>query len=215
MESAAAAQKAASPLPEKVDKLEALSIELGMDKLERGGQSLPSTNLPAPAAQQAIKKVNYTHDAMIDLIIQNPGINQGLLATHFGYTQGWISRVLACDAFQQQLASRKSELVDPMIVATLEERFKALVQRSIDVVLEKLDNKAVSADVALKGVELGAKALGYGAKPNGPQIQQNFIAVVPAKSKDAVEWIKDHAIAGAVKLAPIIETREALLTTGG
>lgn len=135
----------------------------------------------------AILKVNYTHDAMIDILIANPAVSQADIARSFGYTQGWISQILSSDSFKFRLAERKKELCDPLVVKTLEERFEAVVRRSIDVVMEKLDTNP-TADVALKGLELGAKALGYGAKVPTTVTQNNYIAVVPAKSASSKDW---------------------------
>src|SRR5882724_4516211 len=86
-----------------------------------------------------LKKVSYSHDCFIDLIIQNPCISQGEIAEHFGYTPGWISNVFASDAFQARLAQRREEIVDPAIKATVEERTKALLIRSLEVLAAKLD----------------------------------------------------------------------------
>lgn len=128
-------------------------------------------NAPAPpAGKPAIQKVRYTHEAMIDLIVGNPWISQNDLAAHFGYTPGWISTVIASDAFQEQLAKRREEVVDPGLKATIEERFRALVIRSLEVLQQKLNQPQVNDQVALRAAELGAKALGIGgnAPPRAP-----------------------------------------------
>ena len=73
------------------------------------------------SAAGAIQRVKYTHDALIDMIIANPAVSQGQLATAFGYTQGWLSRVMNSDAFQARLAARKMEVVDPQLVLSIDE----------------------------------------------------------------------------------------------
>lgn len=120
-----------------------------------------------PARTQAptmgnLQKVSYSHKAMIDLIIGNPWISQNAIAAHFGYTAAWISNILAADAFQAALAARREEVVDPVLKATIEERFRALVIKSLDVLQEKLNASQVSDNVAIRAAELGAKALGVG-----------------------------------------------------
>jgi hypothetical protein len=121
----------------------------------------PQTHSPA---KPEIAKVRYTHDAMIDLIISDPWISQNQIAAYFGYTVSWVSIIFSSDAFKERLEMRKEELVDPAIRATLEERMKALVTRSLDVLMEKLNKPAsgVSDTVALRALELGAKAIGMG-----------------------------------------------------
>lgn len=120
-----------------------------------------------PPTMGNLKKISYTHQAMIDLIVAKPWLAQGELAAHFGYTPGWISNILASDAFQEQLAKRKEELEDPILKASIEERMKALTIQSISVLQKKLEQTEVSADVALKALELGSKGLGLGG--NAPQ----------------------------------------------
>lgn len=110
----------------------------------------------------AIQKVRYSHDAMIDLIIQQPSVSQNSLAEVFGYTPPWVSQVMSSDAFKARLEARKEELVDPQIRLTLNEKFNALVSRSLDVLQEKLSQHQVDPAIALQAAALGAKALGLG-----------------------------------------------------
>lgn len=148
-----------------------------MDELDRllgeatGGNHVGSSAAPTMGN---LKKVSYTHDAMIDLIIENPAIMQGDLAKAFGYTQAWVSNIIASDAFQARLAERRDELTDPSIRATIEERFKALVLRSFEIVQEKLARPAhlIPDNFALRTMELSTKALGYGASKEIVQAPQ-------------------------------------------
>ena len=121
---------------------------------------------------QAIAKVHYTHDAMIDQIIAFPGISQNELATKFGYTPSWISQIISSDAFQSRLAERTKELIDPTVRATVEEQFKGIVARSLDIIREKLNKPShqIPDNLALRTLELSSRALGYGARDNTPQI---------------------------------------------
>lgn len=125
-------------------------------------------------------KTNYSHDAMIDLIIASPGISQGQLAAHFGYSEGWVSNIIASDAFQAMMAKRREEVIDPMLKATLEERFKGLVVRSLHVLMKKLEQPDVPANVAIRAAELGAKSLGLGghAPPPIPTVDPNRLVTL-------------------------------------
>lgn len=117
-----------------------------------------------------IAKVRYTHDAMIDIIVENPWVSQDELAAHFGYSATWVSIVINSDAFKARLAERKEELIDPAIRASLEERFRAVVHRSLTVLQEKLERPSamVPDNLVLKAVELGAKALNMGGNAQAP-----------------------------------------------
>lgn len=137
-----------------------------------------------------LAKVRYTHEAMADAILANPAISQGELATIFGYTQPWVCRVLASDAFQAYLAERKNEIVDPFLRASVEECFKGLVMQSIQKLQERL--QVNPSDELLLGVMNGAsRALGYGVR-SGPtvQIEQNFVALVPPKAESTAQWVE-------------------------
>lgn len=123
--------------------------------------------------------MKYTHDAMIDLIIANPAVSQNALAAHFGYTASWVSQIITSDAFQARLAERRDQLVDPTIRASIEEQFKAMVNRSLAVIREKLDKPAhqIPDNLALRALELSSRAAGYGAKQDTPPPPQGDMHV--------------------------------------
>jgi hypothetical protein len=130
--------------------------------------SIPPASGP-PSGRIQIQKVRYTHEDCIDLILAQPGISQNELAARYGYSPAWISVVINSDAFQSRLASRRVELVDPVLAATLNERFRALTVRSLEVLQEKLSlpSQSVPDQLALQAAALGAKSLGLGV----PQAQ--------------------------------------------
>lgn len=131
------------------------------------GQAQPIIHLPP---RPEIRKVRYTHDAMIDMLIAEPEISQNTLAARFGFTPPWISIVINSDAFRARLAQRKVEIVDPILVATVNEKFRAVTHRSLEILAEKLSkpSETVSDQLVLRAAELGAKALGIGG--NAPII---------------------------------------------
>lgn len=112
---------------------------------------------------KAIAHVSYTHDAMIDMILADPEIPQSKLAEAFDYTPGWISRMIASDAFQARMEERKAQLTDPLIAKKMNERLEGLATQSLEIVARKLE-QANNADYALQALGLSAKALGYGAR---------------------------------------------------
>ncbi|MDX2059944.1 MAG: hypothetical protein SFV24_19195 [Gemmatimonadales bacterium] len=141
---------------------------------EREHPTLPTQYHPS-GAPAGIRRVKYTHDAMIDFILANPCISQNELATHFGYTASWVSQIISSDAFQARLAERRDEIIDPTIRATVEERFKALVVRSMEILAEKLNKPShqIPDNLVLRTLEVSAKAAGYGAKDSGPKSEVN------------------------------------------
>lgn len=139
--------------------------DLAKECLEGRGEVIPlhpaQHYSPAPTMGK-LQRVKYSHDAMIDLILTRPGITQTEIAATYGYTPAWVSNIIASDAFQAKLADRREQFIDPVIKASIEERLKGLVVRSIAVLNEKLDQPQVSDKVALRALELGAKGLGIG-----------------------------------------------------
>lgn len=122
------------------------------------------------ALKPPIAKISYTHAAMIDIIIANPGISQNAIAAHFGYTASWISQIICSDTFQSALAKRREELVDPLVQLSVEQGFKALTLRALDILHEKLERpaKEIPDNLALRALEVGSRAAGYGAKSDSP-----------------------------------------------
>lgn len=168
---------------------------------------------PAPT-MGLLKKVSYTHDAMIDLIIARHGdISQNELAQTFGYTAAWISNILASDSFQARLALRKNELVDPGIRLDVENGFKALVLRSIELLHEKLAQPNVGANTILRTLEISSRAAGYGARSPkdeelpGPDRLENLSERL-VKLQRSVRT--ENGLPATVKITQTVEISEGL-----
>lgn len=163
----------------------------------------------ATGQKHGIVRVTYTHDAMIDVLIANPTISQTELGAKFGYTKGWVSRVLGSDAFQARLAKRKDEIVNPELVQNFEERLQGLANQSLDVIQRKLE-ATDSSDLAVKALQLSTTALGFGARPqNIAQQTNNYVVALPAKIENEAEWAqtaKTEVLANRKETAgPVIE----------
>jgi hypothetical protein len=124
---------------------------------------------------QPVKKLNYSHTALIDLMIAQPGRSQDSLAAEFGYSPSWLSQVMSSDIFQAKLMERIGEIVDPTLIATVEERLKGQVLRSMELLREKLDRPAaeVPDNLVLRTLEISSRALGYGARDQQVNVQVN------------------------------------------
>lgn len=155
-----------------------------------------------PYSAQAIARVKYSHDEMINFIILNPTASQQEVAKQFDYSVAWVSRIMNSDAFHARLAIRKEDLIDPAIVATLEERVRGMVGQSLDILTQKLE-QVPTTEMAFRAFELGSKALGFGARPEKVAVQNNFIVKIPSKAADAGQWAEVHGPAGFA--GPLIE----------
>lgn len=157
---------------------------------------MSSTPLPGSKNGYELKKIGFTHDAIIDEIIANPGITEQELGDKFGYSKVWISRLICSDAFQQRLALRKGEIIDPMLTATVEERLRGVTMQAIQVVEDKLEATG-DPKLAIQFLNLTVAARGYGARGGQPApIQNNFVVALPARAENSEQWAK--AIEGEV-----------------
>lgn len=145
--------------------------------------------------KDSIARVRYSHDAMIDLILQEPGISQGKLAQYFGYTEGWVSRVVGSDAFQARLAARKDEVVTPAVMASMNEKLQGLAHQSMEIIKNKLEATS-SPDLAMKTLELTTKALGMGARVGQQNNIQNntYVVALPQKATDENTWATEAKV---------------------
>lgn len=92
-----------------------------------------------------VKRLNYTHDAMIDLIIAEPTVTPTELAQLFGYSAAWVSRILGSDSFQARLAERKAQLIDPVVAHSLNERLRGVTIQAVEIIKEKLESEESAA----------------------------------------------------------------------
>jgi hypothetical protein len=141
-----------------------------------------------------IQKVRWNHDALISAMIANPDMSQGSLAAVFGYSEAWLSIIINSDAFQEKLTERRDEIINPILRASVEDRFRAVANKASEVVLESL-MASPSPKLALQAMEITARALGYGARSSGMEFNVNVtpVAVVPAKEISSHEWILSHS----------------------
>lgn len=103
-------------------------------------------------------KVSYTHEAMIDLILQEPTVTVKELAEVFSYSEGWVSRILASDSFMARLAQRKHDLIDPLVAQSLNERMRGVTIQALEIVKGKLES-GDSAAYALEALGVAVPAL--------------------------------------------------------
>lgn len=133
-----------------------------------------------------VKRVSYTHAAIIDAILANPSITQGRLSEMFGYTQAQTSIIVNSESFKKAMRERKAELVDPLLQTTIEDKLYGLVDTAIDTLMPHLANG--DKNTALRALEIGSRAMGMGvAKPQQVAVN-NYVAVVPERAKTADDW---------------------------
>lgn len=157
-----------------------------------------------------IARVRYTHDAMIDLIISTPSISQNEMAALFGYSATWVSIIINSDAFQERLAARKTELTDPKLRASIEERLEALAKTALDRLIERLD----TSTPAIRTSDLVSIAkLGVGDRANRPQVaptQNNlYVVALPPPAQNTSSWLANRSAGAFSSPAPLVEVLNA------
>ena len=145
-----------------------------------------------------LAKLRYSHTDAIDFIIANPGVSQNELAARYGYSPGWFSNIMASDAWQSAMAARRAEIVDPALVATVEERFKGVTILSLQRLHEKLSAPQVSDQVVLRAVELGAKAMGVGGNAAVAPPAADHLAQLANRLLDLQSRVRERVIDGEV-----------------
>jgi len=135
---------------------------------------------------------------MIDLIVAEPSIKQNDLAAIFDRSPAWISQIINSDAFQARLEERRTELVDPVLQASIKERLNAVASVSLEKILDKLTSAVPKDDdFLIKTATLATKALGYGARDSGGATANVAVVVqVPPKAASVTEWVSAHTPPG-------------------
>lgn len=138
-------QSAKQPLPEMETEF-AVRPRVGSEGFDKG---------------QALKRVKFQHEPIIDAMLRAPRIQNKELAEMFGYTPGWIGRLINSDAFQARYAERKAALTDPGIARRLNARLQGVTIQAVEVISRKLD-ATDSADFALEALGITTSALAKG-----------------------------------------------------
>lgn len=132
------------------------------------------------AESNQIQKLNFTHERILDWLLQNPDKSMRECADTFGYTQAWLSTVVNSDAFQVQWKALSGN-VHSRVVADVPAR----MQRIAEVALDKLADAVASSedkDFILETSDKILHRMGYapkasGAKANGVMVVNNTFTV--------------------------------------
>lgn len=148
-------------------------------------------------------KLRPWHEMVADMLIANPNLTQREIAKRLDRSEYWLSIVVNSDAFQDYLARRKEEFIDPVLQASVEDRLSAVANRSMDEFLRRMDVApgSISNDSLLRATEISTKGLGMGPQSKQPAIQQNlYVIPAPARPANSKEWVEVVAnTPGAVK----------------
>jgi hypothetical protein len=118
--------------------------------------------LPVHRPRQELQKISPRHEAMINLLINEPTLTRYQIGERLGLTASWVSSCMASAAFKERFLERQQEVVDPILFQSINERFEGMLLRLIEVINEKLNQEHVPDKFALRAFELTLRAAGYG-----------------------------------------------------
>jgi hypothetical protein len=84
-----------------------------------------------------IQRVSHTHNAIMDYMLANPGVNLGSIAAHFGYTQPWLSCIIHSDAFQSLLKDRQDTIFHHTVMP-IREKMLGVASQALDRIAERI-----------------------------------------------------------------------------
>lgn len=108
---------------------------------------------------RGIKKVSYTHEALILWLIENPHKMQRDAALYFEVTEGWLSKVMHSDAFQLMYRQRQDEVAS-IVMNSIPAKLNAATSIALDKLTDKLE-KTENGEFILDSAEALLKASGY------------------------------------------------------
>ena len=142
-------------------------------------------------AEHQLRKVSITHDAIIDHVMARPEATYRDIARAFGYTPEGIGIICRSDAFKARLEARKADLVDPLIVKSIEERLNGLAHASIDILMGKLaDSEDTKLALAALDATTRHTAAAYGARSGNTVGNTTFVVQLPGPASNTAEWSK-------------------------
>lgn len=129
-------------------------------------------------------KMNYSHEALADLMLANPTATLAELGAHFGRSAPWICQMRASGMFREHLVKRQKEICDPVLAANIEERLDMAANLSLEKLIEKLSKPEaqVSDELVIAAANFGAKAKGMGGFA-----QKAAIVLPPPPPVDRIE----------------------------
>lgn len=142
----------------------------------------------AESKKPSIAKLNFSHDAIAQWMIQNPHAPLKDCAEYFNYTQPWLSIIIHSDAFQARYQELRGQ-ADAAIIGDIPAKMRAVASRALDGLAEavetavKSEQTIVHRGFLLETSDKLLRDLGYGPQKPTVQIsapvQNNFITVAP------------------------------------
>jgi hypothetical protein len=135
------------------------------------------------------EKLRPWHEHVIDILIAEPNITQREIAGRLNRSEYWLSIVVNSDAFQQAYKARKAGILDPLLVATVEERLTAVANKAADKLMDRLAmNAAFSNKELIETAKMASTALGLGPSKAAGPVQNLYIIPAPVTPVNSTQW---------------------------
>ncbi len=123
---------------------------------------------PSAPSKPTIKSLNFSHEAIIRWMLENPQRTLGECAKEFGYTQSWLSIIIHSDAFQSKYAELNGN-ADALVVADIPAKMRGIASMALEGLGDQIEMAVQERTIAprdflLKTSEALLKSLGYGQK---------------------------------------------------
>lgn len=194
------------------DIAQVLKTGLGIKTTAEAGEGSAVVVRPVFQPAERINGKSLSYDQLVDiLLLSPPGETQRAIARRVGYSESWLSRIIASDAFQARLAARLEKDIEPerrevfrLRFASIEEEARGILKASLERLAERMQDPAgVPDELVIKSVAVTSKLLGYGARqePTAPPVNLHFHLEQLAKNVRNLNKApingESHAIPGA------------------
>jgi hypothetical protein len=133
-----------------------------------------------------VVEIKPVHVEMADCLIQNPSMTKKALGKKFGMSMYHVALVMNSKEWVDLLEER--EVINPLVKANIDDRFKAITYHSQEILMERLSKPKVKDATVLKALEISSKALGYGKTTITQNNVEQFIVQLPDKAVNSQVW---------------------------
>lgn len=120
---------------------------------------------PAPTRPQ-IAKLNFSHEAIMRWLVENPQGSLGECAEHFGYSRSWLSIIIHSDAFRAKYQAMQKE-ADRLVLDDIPAKMRGTASLALEGLADQValaceDGSVGHRQFLLETSESLLKSLGYG-----------------------------------------------------
>lgn len=137
-----------------------------------------------PEGNNAIKKLSWWHESIIDWMIMNPDATLGKCAETFNVTQPWLSRIVNSHLFKERFRERRARHSEN-VSFTMAEKLESLAEAGLEAMIDRVISERDTMPIAeLRSTsEMALATLGYVTKraaqqapaQQAPAVQVNMV----------------------------------------